>query len=215
VKEINIHDLYRPFHKHFRAKRMRRFWRRFGLTPDTRVLDVGGYAFNWTLLPTFPRLTLLNLSLPTETHLSGCRQRHTWVVADGQHLPFKDKAFDIVYSNSVIEHLGDTMSQQAFAREIRRVGVCYYVQTPNRRFPVEPHLLVPLVHYLPRSLQKRLLRNFTVWGLMTRPSSQEVERFLQEVRLLDEREMQRLFPGAQIWHEHVLGLTKSPIAVKI
>ncbi len=49
-----------------------------------------------------------------------------WVIADGRHLPFKDRAFDITYSNSVIEHLGDFTSQQAFAREVSRVAACYF-----------------------------------------------------------------------------------------
>ncbi|MEO0069888.1 MAG: iron dependent repressor, metal binding and dimerization domain protein [candidate division WOR-3 bacterium] len=72
-----------------------------------------------------------------------------------------------------------------FAKEIARVGIRYYVQTPNKRFPIEPHLLTPLIHYflpyLPRSLQRQLLRYFTLWGWITRPTVQECERFLREV----------------------------------
>jgi SAM-dependent methyltransferase len=207
---MNIHDLYRPFLKYFRTKRMRSFWHRFGLTTETRVLDVGGSEFNWLLMPALPRLTVLNLSLPKKRG-----SEIAWLVADGRRLPFRDRGFDIVYSNSVIEHLGDFASQLAFAEEVRRVGIRYYVQTPNRCFPVEPHLITPLIHYLPKPIQKRLLRNFTTWGLITRPTPQQVESFLQEVRLLDEQELSRLFPDAEIWHERVLGFTKSLIAVRI
>jgi len=156
------------------------------------------------------------LSLPLSIYT--CRERENavaWVIADGRYLPFKDGAFDITYSNSVIEHLGDFASQQAFAREIARVGIHYYVQTPNRRFPIEPHLITPVIHYLPKSAQKRLLRNFTIWGLVTRPTARQCDDFMQEVRLLDERELGQLFPEAEIWHERVLGVTKSLIAVKI
>lgn len=124
-----------------------------------------------------------------------------------------------MYSNSVIEHLGDLVSQQTFAKEIARVGIRYYVQTPNKRFPIEPHLLTPLIHYflpyLPRSLQRYLLRYFTLWGWITRPTVQECERFLREVRLLDEYELQLLFPDAEIRRERFLGLTKSLIAIKL
>ena len=94
-------------------------------------------------------------------------------------------------------------------------GTAYFVQTPNKWFPVEPHLITPLIHYLPKTVQKRLLRNFTIWGLVTRPTDQQCENFVREVRLLDERELRQLFPDAEIWHERVLGLTKSLIAVRI
>ncbi|GAG25121.1 unnamed protein product, partial [marine sediment metagenome] len=179
---------------------------RFRASRKTRVLDVGGTPFNWSLLPEQPELVFVNLSAR-----KGC----DWIIADGRHLPFKDGAFDVVYSNSVIEHLGTMESQRLFADECRRVGLRYYVQTPNKWFPVEPHLITPFIHYLPRSVQRRLLRNFTVWGLVTRPTAQQCESFVQEVRLLDERELNQLFPDSQIWHERVLGITKSLIAVRL
>jgi hypothetical protein len=189
---------------------MREFWRRARLTRDTRVLDVGGAAFNWLLLPELPRLTIMNLSLPQER-----KPDVTWLVADGRFLPFKDEAFDVVYSNSVIEHLGTPNNQRLFASECRRVGDRYYVQTPNKWFPVEPHLLTPLIHWLPRALQRRLVRNFTLWGLLTRPSQQRCEVVLEEICLLDERGMRQLFPDADIWYERIFGMTKSLMATKL
>jgi len=174
------------------------------------VLDVGGTLFNWLLIPNIPSLTIVNL-YPSKETLPGM----VWIIADERHLPFKDKAFDITYSNSLIEHLGDFASQQAFAKEIARVGVRYYVQTPNKWFPVEPHPLTPFIHYLPKSVQKRLLRNFTLRGLLMRPTVQQCDDFLREVRLLDKKELKQLFPDAEILCERVLGLTKSLIAVKI
>lgn len=79
----------------FRRNRMARFRRAFPLTPQTRVLDVGGTSLNWTLLTVRPRITLLNLPSAGEAT----------VVGDGRHLPFRDRSFDIVFSNSVIEHI--------------------------------------------------------------------------------------------------------------
>lgn len=190
---------------------MRQFRHLFGLTPETRILDVGGYEFNWMLLPFSPCVTLLNLSVPRE------RERESnfaLVVADGKHLPFKNGAFDLVYSNSVIEHLGSFENQQLFAAECQRVGHGYYVQTPNKLFFVEPHLITPFIHWLPRRIQRLLLRNFTVWGWITRPSSRYCESFMNEVRLLNRTDLQQLFPDADIIHERFLGLSKSIIAVK-
>ncbi len=57
------------------------------------------------------------------------------------------------------------------------MGIRYYVQTPNRWLPVEPHLITLFIHYLPKSLQRRLLRNFTIWGLVTRSTVWECENF--------------------------------------
>lgn len=208
---MNIHSLYRIFAKFFRPRRMRRFHERFRVTAETRVLDVGGTWFNWSLLPNPPRLTMLNLSPPEIEEGANA----TWLIADGRRLPFKSHSFDVVFSNSVIEHLGSLENQGSFAEECRRVGLRYYVQTPNRRFPIEPHLITPFMHWLPAAVQRRLLRNFTVRGLLTRPTDREGTRFLSELRLLEKREMQQIFPDAEIWHERVLGLSKSLIACRI
>ena len=54
--------------------------------------------------------------------------------------PFKDKSFDIVHSNSVIEHLYNFENQKKMASEIMRVGQKHIVQTPNKYFFLEPHL---------------------------------------------------------------------------
>lgn len=205
---MNIHNIYRPFLAYFRTKRMRKFWLRFKVTSQTRVLDVGGTLFNWSLLPISPLLTICNISITKDDPF-------VRVVADGRYLPFKDKTFDIVYSNSVVEHIAREHDRRLFATEFRRVGQSYYVQTPNRIFPIEPHLLTPFVHYLPKMIQKRLLKNFTIWGLLTRPTLEECKKFLKELKLLNENELQRLFPEAEIWHERFLGLSKSIIAVKI
>ena len=114
----------------------------------------------------------------------------------------------------MIEHLGYFENQQLFAAECRRVGLSYYVQTPNKFFFIEPHLITPFIHWLPHRVQRLLLRNFTVWGWITRPTKKECESFMNEVRLLSARDLQRLFPDAEIQHERFLGLSKSIMAVK-
>jgi SAM-dependent methyltransferase len=188
---------------------MQQFSHRFKLINGTRILDLGGDLFNWSLIPIAPSLTITNL-IPPKSPVDGV----IWVIADGRNLPFKNAAFDIVYSNSVIEHLGDLAGQLLFAQEVSRVGVRYYVQTPNRWFPIEPHLITPFIHYLSKSIQRRLLRNFTIWGLVTRPTPQLCEEFLREIRLLDMSSFRKLFPDAEIWLERVFGMTKSLIAVR-
>lgn len=191
---------------------MQRFIADFGITPQTRVLDIGGTIYNWTLTPIRPRLTLLNMPRASEPAPEGVGR----VAADGCVLPFTDGAFDVVFSNSVIEHLTTSERQQQFANEVMRVGKRYYVQTPNRWFPVETHLLTPFVHYLPKRWQAPLIRRATVWDLVTGIKGDRrrfyIEHYLRDVRLLGRGEMQTLFPRATIISERFLGFGKSLIA---
>ncbi|NJK79118.1 MAG: methyltransferase domain-containing protein [Chloroflexaceae bacterium] len=204
--------LYPRIQRFFRSRRMRAFVRHFQPTAATRILDVGGTPFNWSLIP-----NVENTALPVtflNVHKPGPRERGApWVVADARFLPFREGSFDILYSNSVLEHLGNRAQQQAFAAESRRVGRSYYVQTPYRWFPIEPHLLTPLIHWLPRAWQRPLLRYGTLWGWINRPSPERCDELWHEICLLDMRALQRLYPGVAIWRERIGGITKSIIAV--
>jgi hypothetical protein len=209
---LNVHALYDLAFRRFRPARLRLLYRTAGLTAETRVLDVGGSADLWRRarsegLP-LPRLTVVNLGVAPDPSLPGVR----WVCGDACRLPFGDLAFDVAVSNSVIEHVGGWESQVQFAAEIRRVARRYFVQTPDPRFPVEPHLLTPFVHWLPRRWQPRLARRCTVWGWVARPGRDECERFLRRLRLLSPVEMRRLFPESRLLAERVFGWPKSMIA---
>ncbi len=197
----------------FRRRRMERFVAEFGIGSATRVLDIGGTAFNWSLVEVRPRLTLLNMPRASEAAESGV----DWVAADGCALPFGDGSFDVVFSNSTIEHVGDGERQRLFAEEVRRVGKSYCVQTPNRWFPVETHLLTPLVHYLPKAWQGPIVRRWTVWEMATGTRGERrdfyIEHYLRDIRLLDAGAMRGLFPGARLVRERFLGMTKSLIAI--
>ena len=193
--------------RRFRRDRMAVFQRTFHLTPQTQILDVGGTGLNWSLIAARPKITLLNL--PTSGEAT--------VVGDGRHLPFRDGAFDIVFSNSVIEHISTVEDQRRFAGEVRRTGRAYWVQTPDRRFPIEPHLVTPFLHWLPKRARVSVARRFTFWSLIERPSPDRWEFYIrhcsEEVRLLGAGELQAMFPEARIIRERFLGLSKSLIAV--
>jgi len=208
---FNIHSLYSVFSRYFRTKRMRDVVDQFQLSPETTVLDVGGSIFNWDLIDVRPRLTLLNVQYPPAQLPDGVN----YVTADGTNLPFADNCFDLVFSNSVIEHVGAKENQEKFAGEIRRVGRRYYVQTPNYYFPIEPHLIAPFIHWFPMPAQIRLVRWFSIWGLLSRPDVDARRAFLCAIRLLTFREMQRLFPDGKIVTENFLALPKSIIALKV
>jgi hypothetical protein len=200
--------------RRFRRRRMRRFAREFALTPETRVLDIGGTPDCWDLLDVRPRVTLLNTPR-AGAELAAAAE---WVAGDGRRLPFRDQSFDIVFSNSVIEHVGDAESQQRFAREVARVGRAYWVQTPDRRFPVEQHLLTPFLHWLPAGWQRAIAPRFTVWSALVRVTPDRrrfyIEHYLKDVRLLDAGQVGALFPGARVERERMWGVSKSLIAVR-
>jgi ubiquinone/menaquinone biosynthesis C-methylase UbiE len=126
-------------------------------TAETTVIDVGvsdgGYGadalgtanFFEALYPWPERITAVSTQ-----HLTVFQQafpKVTAVRADGRDLPFPDGAFDIAFSNAVVEHLPDLGSQRAFVHELCRVSRRAFVTTPNRWFPVDTHTLVPLAHW--------------------------------------------------------------------
>jgi len=196
---------------------MRRFVAEFSLTPDTRVLDVGGNPRIWTTIPVEcrPRITYINMPRAAE---SGDDRAHL-VFGDGCRLPFPDRSFDIAFSNSVIEHVGGAEAQAQFASEIRRVSRVYWVQTPNRYFPVEQHLLTPIIHWLPFAWQRVLVPRVTVWGFLSAVGPAErgfyFEHYLNDIRLLTAPELAALFPGSRLIRERVWGWTKSLIATNV
>jgi SAM-dependent methyltransferase len=193
---------------------MRLFEKTFDISPQTRILDVGGSPDIWEFLMVRPRLTILNFPSALERSAESV----DFVAADGLKLPFNENAFDIVFSNSVIEHVGNRGDQEKFAEEVARVGRFYWVQTPNRGFPIELHLMLPFIHYLPKAWQATIAKRFTVWQLLVRPSAEErafyIDHFLNQLNLLDKDDLLALFPGATILSERVLGFVKSNIAIR-
>ena len=209
---MDIQRIYRLFIRGFRRRRMRDFAQTFDPRASTRILDVGGTPYNWQLLDSNPRVTLLNLRLPDE--VDAMPPQMVAVVGDATRLEFESQSFDVGFSNSVIEHVGSRDNQAKFAAEIRRVARGLWVQTPARSFPIEPHLLALFVHYLPLGWQRRLVRRFTLWGLISRPSQERIDQVLRETRLLNLADMREFFPDCEIRCERFLGLTKSYIAVR-
>lgn len=165
---MNIYRLYGPFFRLYRVRRLKLFYSLFNLRDTQSLLDVGGDPYFWGLckemgLPV-PCVTILNLGA-APVGLDPLITK--WVTGDARALPFPDASFDYVFSNSVIEHVGDDQSQLKMAEEIRRVGRNYFVQTPDRRFPLELHLLTPFIHWLPRSLYECLVPRFTLQHLLS------------------------------------------------
>ena len=161
--------------------------------PETRVVDVGvgdtgfgtepgvasSHNFFEALYPWPERITAVS-DVPLPNFAREFPTVST-VTASGTELPFKDDAFDVAFSNAVIEHVGGRDRQRAFVAELCRVAPRVFLSTPNRWFPVETHTLVPFVHWLPRSQADRAMH------ALRRENWESVE-------LLGKRELLGLFP---------------------
>jgi len=141
--------------------------------------------------------------------------RYELVTGNGGKLDFvSNQEFDIVFSNSVIEHVGSKEKQMEFVREILRVEKGHWVQSPAWVFPIEPHLMGLFIHWFPRAWQKYLVRHFTIWGVVTKPSQMRAEEFLDGIRLINYREFRDFFPDSTIIVERWMSLPKTYIAYK-
>lgn len=196
----------------FRANRLKKFeklfFKNFNSEKPISILDVGGTGYFWkqSQIPNVPgvRITLLNLHLEKSTH-----PHINSLIGDATNMAdFEDKKFDLVFSNSVIEHLYTYENQQKMADEIQRVGRKYFVQTPNKYFPIEAHYAIPFAQYLPKKMLHFLLTKTKV-SRFKRWEHQAAQQYLDEIRLLDGAEMNALFPGSKLLKETVMGMTKS------
>jgi hypothetical protein len=125
-----------------------------------------------------------------------------FVRGDGRDLSrFADREFDVVFSQSTLAYAGSYADQCRMACEIKRVGKRYFVQTPNKRFPLDWRTLVPFFHYLPARQQAWAFRHFRV--------DSDRAAHLLSIRDLAYPELASLFPHATLMPERVLGLTKS------
>jgi SAM-dependent methyltransferase len=176
-----------------RTRKLELFLDELQPTPESTVLDVGAdelafgegdacgtLNFFEELYPWPERITALGLQ-----DGSGFRARYpgiAYVQGDACALPFDDGAFDVVFSNAVIEHVGGRERQRKLVSEALRVGRHVFLTTPNRLFPLEVHTRLPLVHWLPRTLSDR------VYDVAGKGSA-------KDIRLLTPRSFASLFPG--------------------
>lgn len=126
---------------------------------------------------------------------------------------FDDRRFDVVHSNSVIEHVGEWPRMQAFAANVVRLSDRYFVQTPNYWFPLEPHFRVVGFQWLPLPVRAAMMRHFDLGFFPRAKTPQEAWTNVREIRLLDRRMMATLFPGADLRIEKVAGLSKSVMVI--
>jgi len=205
-----------------RRRRAQKLLERFPDLGEMRVLDLGGEAHTWTEMEVPPREVIL-LNIPARAREQqqrlGDGAAGSWIRAvegDACDPPEKVRSdrFDLVYSNSVIEHVGGHRQREAFAWFAGTLGESYWIQTPNRNFPIEPHWACPGFQFLPRRARAAVTLMWPIGNFTHRRDSlrQRMQDVL-EIELLSRSELEFYFPHAVILRERVAGLVKSLIAV--
>lgn len=183
--------------------------------PECRVLDLGGNSDYWRDLEAVWRGRNLSFMLVNREPEAVSGPPFEAFQGDARSLPqFADNAFDVVHSNSVLEHVGRWRDMKAMAAEIQRLAPRYFVQTPYYWFPMEPHFRVPFFNMLPEPMRLSLVMARGCGAFPRAETVDDAVRFIEDSNLLDMKRFQALFPGAEIQRERLWGLTKSMIAIK-
>ncbi|MUL35820.1 class I SAM-dependent methyltransferase [Gloeocapsopsis dulcis] len=179
-----------------------------------KIIDVGGRPTIWEqklpeLQQIYPKANFEITVANIQQYVSKCENIRC-IVADARNMKqFKDKEFDIVFSNSVIEHVGNYEDQEAMAKEVLRIGKNYFVQTPNFYFLIEPHFLFPCFQFLPQKIQVWLITNFDLGWIKKTANQKKAVRLINSIKLLRKKQLLTLFPGANVFEEKFFCLTKS------
>ncbi|MFC7275726.1 methyltransferase domain-containing protein [Paractinoplanes rhizophilus] len=176
------------------------------------VIDLGGDAATWTQSPLHPKqVHVVNIDVPPA-------EVPDWITVDQGDacaLPAEiaSRRYDLVFSNSVIEHVGGHERRLRFAESVHKLAPAHWVQTPYRYFPVEPHWIAPGMQFLPVRARAALARRWPLAHVRSADLHDALTGVLW-TELLDRSQMRYYFPGAELLSERLAGLTKSLIAVK-
>lgn len=216
----------------YREKRWRLLLETFPDLQDMRVLDLGGTATAWQPAPgrvySSPvrpaHVTVINLEAndlfvySTGEPAEDVRLSH--VVGDAcdasQVLAAAGLAtdFDLVYSNSLIEHVGGHSQRVKLADQIRRLAPSYWVQVPYKYFPIEPHWMFPAMQFMPTNVRMKVAMH---WPLapVNSPDPDSARDYVLSTELMGITEMRGYFPDSVILKEKFVGIPKSLIAVRV
>ena len=192
-----------------RGKRWAELMRRFPELDQMKILDLGGRPQFWRDAPVKPAaVTTVNIvDLPADEPWI------TTLVADACAERWTHGTFDLVISNSLLEHLGGVARRAQFASVVHQASNRWWIQTPYRYFPVEPHWFFPGFQFLPLPVRIKITQHWPMGYRRARDYATAYDH-VQEVELVTITEMKRLFPEGEIWKERMAGLVKSLVAVR-
>ena len=207
--------IYGRMYPVFRRRRVKRFLSILSPEAGDRIIDLGGEPDFWKSVNRELDVHCINLEYP-DSDDGGSKATVRCSIGDCCDLPDEgDDSYGIVFSNSVIEHVGCIERQSAFARTAMRLGSKLWIQTPARIFPVEPHWFALFIHWFPKRIQHRLfgfaLRHRLAGVRLTR---EEIRQQVDDVRLMTKKELRKMFPGCRIITERFWLWPKSYIVVR-
>ena len=160
-----------------------------------RIADIGGTAYYWKIAEEFVAKSAIEIHLFNLAHVDVPNAKFKSVIANACDLgDCADMSFDLVHSNSVIEHVGNWDAMTRMAANVRRLAPAYYVQTPNFAFPFEPHFRFPFFHWLPEQVRAGLLMRFNLGFGGKRMSYDAAMRGVQSAYLLNARQFRDPLP---------------------
>ncbi len=194
-----------------RARRWQHLIEAFPSFSEMRVLDLGGTPESWQLAPVRPKaLTTVNLE-----PLESWSPQIIAIQGDACDLPnsVARDHFDLVFSNSVLEHVGGHVGRQRLVDNVHSLADRHWVQTPYRYFPIEPHWLFPGLQWLPYEARVQVSLRWNRGHIRTHTRA-EAQDQVDEIDLLGISQMRRYFPASVIWYERFAGLIKSLVAIQ-
>ena len=181
-----------------------------------KILDIGGDIQYWKNIGwQHPACKIHLLNLYESKVPENESQQFSSSVGNGLSLEYKKGEVDLIFSNSVIEHVGSYENQQIFAGEVRRVSDKYIVQTPSIWFPLEPHSLIPLFQFLPHPIRALLIMTFNINYFPKAKTYKAAIIVSHSTLMFTHKRFKQLFPEAEIQVERFLGIPKSYTAIKL
>lgn len=176
------------------------------------VIDLGGRITTWQRAPVRPKHVHMVNMQPSQTDMPEWAE---FDLGDACALPahIAARRYDLVFANSVIEHVGGHERRQRFADAVHQLSDAHWIQTPYRYFPIEPHWMAPGMQFLPVPARARMVRHWPLSYLRGKPPETVMRRVLQ-VELLGRTQFQYYFPDSLIRTETICGLPKSLIAYR-
>lgn len=209
VKNIADNKNKQSISHQYRTKRFEFFKKLLNRLPKPiSILDIGGTVEFWKAME-FEEdnvtITLLNIEPPPNVD-------YPFYTMQGNATNLSsvaNAAYDIVFSNSVIEHLYTWENQQKMAAEVQRVGKYHFIQTPNYWFPIEPHWVFPFFQYMPKSLRIWLTQHANLGHIGKKANLEDAKKQVEEIKLITKTEMKLLFPQSTLYKEQFMGFNKS------
>ncbi|MBT8379452.1 MAG: class I SAM-dependent methyltransferase [Ignavibacteria bacterium] len=204
-------DNFNSFSSNFRKRRFLLFldFLKNINVENPKIIDIGGTCNYWDLMNKHHQKEIK----PVVVNISEEQLKNEncfGIRGDGKSLSFiKDKSCDVVYSNSMIEHLSSLDAQIEMVKNIQRVATFCFVQTPAFISPLEPHFLFPFFHWLPRKVRIKLVSNFSLGWFEKCQNQLEAEKLIDSIRIMKKKELKLIFENAKIITERYFFIPKS------